>query len=541
MKLPAPYQRLAIIFFLASSFYFLSSLSQLTMPVFAQNQVVQLNPHLSPNTNPDVPQNLHTWTQNMMIEVMAAMSCQLTGVDPLNPTQHCLGVDATTGKIGFVEGGRGAIGVVGNMIAALYHPPLHTRDYFQYLSQNFGLVKPVLAQGVGYQGLTPLAGIWSAFRNIVYLLFTVIFIIIGLAIMFRVKIDPRTVMTIGNTIPQIIVGIIVVTFSFAIAGLLIDLMYISIYLIFAIFNSIKIFDLSVDLGSLKPTIIQGQNAIETANNLKIWDIIGNATKSVKDIILSMFSGLDWFDKVASVIVGLILAALIGSATNLPFAGALGAGAIAIGGVTIVTGGVIQFSIVLITYLIITVALLWALFRLWFALIISYVSILIDVVMGPFMIALGLLPGSTINVGSWLRDLVANLSAFPATILMFLFGKIFIDAFSLSKGIMFVPPLVGNPGNSQSLGSLIGLGIILMTPQVVNMLKEALKAPQFKYGAAIGQAIGVGAGVPERTIGGTMSTMFSPHYKEKAPGSGVYELVYPGGVWGRFVRGFGIVR
>jgi hypothetical protein len=40
-------------------------------------------------------------------------------------------------------------------------------------------------------------------------------------------------------------------------------------------------------------------------------------------------------------------------------------------------------------------------------------------------------------------------------------------------------------------ALFGMGILLMTPKVVDMVKEAIQAPEFKYSSAIGEAVGVG--------------------------------------------------
>ena len=82
------------------------------------------------------------------------------------------------------------------------------------------------------------------------------------------------------------------------------------------------------------------------------------------------------------------------------------------------------------------------------------------------------------------------------------GKVFMDAFTCDVKIQtckdslahnFVPPLIGNPGDPSLIGSLIGLGIILMTPNVVNMLKTALKAPKIDTGG-VGRAVGAGVGV-----------------------------------------------
>src|SRR3989344_6266299 len=253
-------------FFLVILFsFFIFHFSFFISPAFAQakNQTP-----IPANTNPDVPNNLHNWTQNVMIEVMSALTCQLAGVDPINPQQGCLGIDSKSGKIGFLpsavsgKANGGAIGFMGNMIATLYTPPLHTSDYFQNLAQNFGISKKTYAQntGAGFQGLTPLIGVWSAFRNIVYLFLVIVFVVIGLAIMLRVKIDPLTVMTIQNQIPKVIIGVLLVTFSFAIAGFLIDMMWVSIYLIYGIISGIP----GVNLGVFNPSNIQGQSALRVA-------------------------------------------------------------------------------------------------------------------------------------------------------------------------------------------------------------------------------------------------------------------------------------
>ena len=58
---------------------------------------------------------------------------------------------------------------------------------------------------------------------------------------------------------------------------------------------------------------------------------------------------------------------------------------------------------------------------------------------------------------------------------------------------FTPPLLGVPLAQGALGAFVGLGVIFMTPVVVQMMREILKAPQFKYTAAIGQAVGAGLG------------------------------------------------
>ncbi len=470
-------------------------------PAFAQN----VNPFNEPVNNPDVPQNLHTFSQNVFIEVLSAASCQLAGLDPVDPQRGCLGVDPKTKKIGYIKDGGGAIGFMTKMIAVLYVPPVSSGDYFRYMAQNFGLVKPAYAQGVGLPGIKPLLNLWVAFRNMVYFLFVIVFILIGLAIMLRIKIDPRTVMSIENSLPKVIIGLLLVTFSFAIAGFLIDLMYVFTYL--------AINTLSNAAPSINPATINKElytPPIGFANEVMVkpggfaggilnmaWDAAG----SVRDIIGGLLNyqtdiwkwikqpsgGFGWGDFLTFSIP--IIGPILGLASQaLDLSTLLGN----------ILGFVVTWIFGILGFLVITVALLWALFRLWFELIKAYVFLLLDIVFAPFFIIAGVIPGSPLSFSSWIREVLSNLSPFPVAIIMFLLGKAFMEGFTAQGKDMFVPPLIGNPNALTAFGSLIGLGIVLITPQVVTMMKDYLKAPQFKYATAIGQALTVGANVPVGT-------------------------------------------
>ena len=539
------FYRFILVFFLFAILYLIFAI----VPASATSDVAsaQTNPYTVPNTNPDVPRNLHTWTQNVMIEVMSAMSCQLSGIDPTDPKGKCLGVDQKTGKIGYVEGGGGAIGVAGKMIGMLYTPPLHTSDYFKYLASNFGIAKPAYG-ATGFEGLKPVQSLWVAFRNIVYLLFVIVFIVIGIAIMFRVRIDPRTVMTIQNQIPKIIIGILLVTFSFAIAGFLIDLMYVVIFLSYELISGAVT---GTDFSKLNPLNISGQNALRVATHihpLGIFGIAHSGAVAVKDVIQDMLkidssfnsifnpfsfvwhiadvikgnpsvadllidaisygAGTFAFFKVAGLeqtfttpIIGDILNAIIGAGK---YAAAVASGA----GAYLATQSLLRIGLpYLIAYLIIFIALLIALFRLWFVLLMAYVGILLDVVFAPFWIAGALLPGSPIGFGAWLRSIVANLAAFPAVIIMFLLAKAFIDGIGACKlpgcdpNTVFVPPLVGDLPGTDAIGALIGLGIILMTPNVVAMVRAAFGVKGAGVGPMIVGGLAGGLGAP----GGMLAT------------------------------------
>jgi hypothetical protein len=552
------------LFFLLLSFFVLKSVS------FAQTsnaiQPQQNSSDLTSNTNPDVPKNLHNWTQSTLIETIAAISCQITGMDPTNPNQKCLGVDQKTGKIGFVENGEGAIGLLSSNLSLLYTPPLHTGDYISYLSNNFGGTKPSYAAGYtgkGFNSLSPLINIWTSFRNITYLFFVIIFLVIGVAIMLRVKIDPRTVMTIQNQIPKIIIGIVLVTFSFAISGLLIDFMWTSMYVSFGVMSNTSHNIVGSDISDLSPVKMigsspldmyggfvkqinpttdaipaviaprlrsaleqslgitsctgTGSNLLDCANNLinPLTALPNISSPNVINTVINIASdwlgakgfmfGYNWMkesDENVDVLgnsAGTFPGWVTGSATGA------------------VLGGVVHaftelllrdFLPYLIIYLIVYIAVLVTLLRLWFELIKAYIFVLFDVIFAPFWILAGLIPGNTsVNFTSWLKDIVSNLAVFPAVALMFWIGKILMDSVynsSTSTGVgstLFVPPLIGNPNDAQFLVAIIGLGILLSTPQVIVMVKKALKAPSGSLLGGAGQAISAGIAIPMAGVKG----------------------------------------
>lgn len=462
-----------------------------------------------------------------MIEVASSLGCLLGGVDMTNPSQKCLGI--ANGKIGPADSNGGVIGAMGGLIAQTFVPPGNTGSFVRYLSRDFGITKNAYAADAktGFDQLNPFLPAWIAFRNLTYVLFIIIFIVIGFAIMLRVHIDPRTVMTIENQIPKIIIGLILVTFSYAIIGFMIDLMWVFIFLVFNAFSGIGH---GLDLSSFDPSHLQGQNALEIANGLNTQGVVGQGgifgiattvTSSVIGIIFN-FIGLgglaggilnnnilNHFITLISGAIGFFAstqaATAAATSTNIPIlSGVFGAVGAAGTALAAMTGAEFLFRNILpnlIVFLIVSMAMVFALVRLWFTLIKAYVMILVVTVFSPFWILAGLLPGSKLSFTSLLREIGSNLISFPATIVMFLLGKTFIDLLNQAQGGFFVPPLIGRPGEPNTIGAIIGFGIILLTPDVVKMMRKALQAPEFDF-AAIGAAVGVGIGAITGAPGGT---------------------------------------
>ncbi len=118
----------------------------------------------------------------------------------------------------------GLLGVVSNATYAMtsMEIPISTTTYFASINP----VSQAKAQdtGVSYLADTNIVlDIWTQVRNISYAFSAVILVILGFLIMIRKKLDPRTSVTAANSLPRIVIGLILITFSFAISGVLIDL------------------------------------------------------------------------------------------------------------------------------------------------------------------------------------------------------------------------------------------------------------------------------------------------------------------------------
>ncbi|MDO8269970.1 MAG: hypothetical protein Q7T54_04860 [Candidatus Levybacteria bacterium] len=508
----------ALLFFPIFFIFANTSHAQTSVPI--ANDVPQEKTTAYPlNTNPDVPQNFHTYTQNVFIEVLSTATCFVGGVDMLNPDEKCLGIDPVTKKIGYVENGAGLASIMGGMIGGTFNIPVSTSHYGQYLASHFGITKNSLAafpaeegggttvtgfgKGIGFVGLTPVLDIWKTFRNLTYLLFVFIFILLGLGIMFRVNIDARSIMTIQNQIPKIIIGLVLITLSYAIAGFLIDMMYVGIYLVIHIFESQGL----TTMTNIDTNPVSAMGSLGGING-----IAAPAAQGVGGMVSSLFSGSigSWIGMVVTGIIG----SFIGGSLFGGFGGLIGG---AIGAIVGLVGGtkILGLIAMAIAYLIISVAVFTSLFRVWFMLIKAYIFIFLDVIFAPFWIIGGLLPGAPGGVGPWIRSLIANLAAFPAVVVLFMIGKTMQDQAFNTSGT-FVPPLIGNPGTSSgdAIASILGLGIILIMPEAVTITKSTLKAPELKYTAAIGKAIGQGQGYVSKPIGGAWKELMG----EKRDGS-----------------------
>lgn len=362
--------------------------------------------------------------------------------------------------------------------------PLSGIGYVKEKIQNFSLVPIAHAQtvGFGYDALRPIQSMWSASRNIAFGLFVLAAVIFAFMIMFRVKISPQVVITVQSAIPKLIISLVLVTFSYAIAGFLIDLMYVVIGLLSVIMSS---FMPSVLGLVLSPKIIF---SLLTQGN-----ILGVVGINIQSGIFALI-----FTYLTPLIIGLaILTVIIGVAT-----------------------GGLWLLIPLAILVVVVVMAIWMSLKTIWALLKAFVNIILLTIFAPLQIVAGVIVPN-FGFGQWVKSYISNLSVFVVTGALYLFSIIFlaqglyIGLEDIAGGLIVsllnpifgpiginlttaglisnyttFPPLLGS-GSAQGVGLLfLGVSFVLFTliPKATEIIQGLLSGKPFAYGSAIGEVM-----------------------------------------------------
>lgn len=388
----------------------------------------------------------------------------------------------------FSQNEPGLLGFVGQGLSLIIsNPPASSKNYIAYVSNNLKnthVVSETFAadQGYGFSGLSGFLPIWRAVRNISYVIFVIFFIVYGFMMMFRVNINAKTVISIQLALPKLIFTLLIITFSYAIVGLMVDLMYVFFYMILS--------------------LLQSQNII-------LMDNI--------------------FVKASSGQHGAIFSFLSNSIFAIP-ASAIGILNLIIGGPTFITA-IISFvplfgGLGFIIGLVLSIAILISYVKLTWKLITAFLAVIISLVTAPIVLLGNALPGST-SFKTWIMGIIANLSVFPITMILLLFSYILMvqplvnclgfctrtddtapivtraleylfGVRNLSGGTIMTIPFISPPlasvseglfaNSSDAILALFGVALLLMASKYVDIVRDALKVPPFKYGSAIGEAL-----------------------------------------------------
>ncbi len=383
--------------------------------------------------------------------------------------------------------------ITGNLLLAR---PASSIDYLAYVSSNLKerhIIDQAYAAGPGYgfKALSPVLPLWRAFRNIAYMLFALAFILYGVMIMFRIRIDGKTAASIQLAIPKLIATLLIITFSYAIVGFL------------------------VDLSTLVTSLAINLMAVGDHNILNLtW------YKSV----VSAASGTSRFGAIGSLFVNTIVALIISpfvlvsvwaGPTTQFFGLVLGIAGFRFGFGFII--GIILFLMILYSY-----------FKLIIKLFQAFLSIIVSLIFAPLILLGNIFPGST-SFSGWLRSIYGNLAVFPvAVFFLTLSYALMVQPFfgtipslinwipgvaaplaTLTSNVLGVRPLATTDGiwsppmtfpfvgaNGDMVLAAIGIGLLLMSSKYCEMVEKALKTPPFPYGAAIGEALKYGVNTHE---------------------------------------------
>ncbi len=375
---------------------------------------------------------------------------------------------------------QSAIYNLSSYITAMYlNPPASTYAFIQDMGQTLGFMpKKTYAQGVGFSGLSALLPIWKVFRNMAYFLLAIVMVVIGFMVMFRKKIDPKTVVTVQNALPRIVIALLLITFSYAIVGLMIDIMYVLIAIIGGIFKSAGLININ------QTQALNGQ-LLGSINNIKPFEIIFRLFGISDPAVMA-----EW---AAGMTVGGIIATVLAPELGLT----LGLIPLIIGASSLLIGALIAIAMLLL-YL-----------RLFIFFVSTYIKIIIALIFAPFQLLVEAIPGSKAFDG-WIRNLAANILVFPAAVVMFALAAVFYN-YSNTTTPLWAPPFAGFLNNTTSIGTVVALGILFAIPSIGKQLTELFKSKSTLQGG-IGE-IGGMLGAPAQ-IGMQLYSMAASKQQSK---------------------------
>lgn len=409
-------------------------------------------------------------------------------------------------------------GFVSKLIVLPYTNPPASGAYWAYNGlQSAGFIdKSYAAEGIGFSAIKPFSNLWKIFRDVAYMLLVIVLIAIGFMIMFRAKLNPQTVITVENSLPKIVIALILITFSFAIAGFMIDLMYIVIALIISIISGNNAFynTSQVQNEYLNASMWKIGGSMFLAKDNKffiggfsflmdtgaaLFSIVGPTFGGIVRTVLGGLGGyLTWsqlIKKVDFLSTGLNS---IGAATvdigNLPqiIIGAIVSGLLIMTGASLGAFFVPQFIIGLL----ILITIIFLFFRIFLMLFKAYLQTTLLIILSPFLLLFEAIPGKN-AFSYWFKSLLGEIITFPTVIAIFMIGYVLTNTLVSAHNIWTPPFLVGL--DPQAFSFLIGIGLVFLIPDLVKALKDALGIKPLPVSLGLGTffagtATAVGAGI-----------------------------------------------
>jgi len=411
-------------------------------------------------------------------------------------------------------------GIVTDALLIPYANPPASGLYWAYSGlQQAGFIPKTYAAnnstGIGFASLSLFMPIWKTFRNLVYVIMVLIIISIGLMIMLKVKINPQTVVNIENSLPKIVIAMLLITFSYAIAGFLIDLMYIATLIVINIMapaGNLNLTDtINTYLNKGLIDIIALNFNIYFAGLNAFYNILPNMIKGIISIVLNFLTLLLVY-RIASKIgdLGNALGAEASVGISLGAEANINLARLISTIIGIITGVLLGPIILYIIFMfIVIIGLLFLFFRIFFLLLYSYIQIIVYIMFAPLLIITEAIPGRS-GFMPWLKNILGNLITFPVVIGLFLTLAVIDKQINLqgySTNMLtgttniFIPPLISSNYNLEYVIPIINAVFLLMIPDLTKNIRQMIVgktslpavAPNVLLGG-VGGAVGSSVGL-----------------------------------------------
>ena len=356
--------------------------------------------------------------------------------------------------------GNGALMSLANYTdkLAFASPPVSTSYYLASLGKNLGIdIVPTAyaanGQGIGFGAFYSVLKLWRVMANIAYGLLAIVFVIIGFLIMFRSKLNSQAEITIQTALPRLVVTMILIAFSYPIAGLLVDFMYLIIYAFVGFLSSNNLINAGKTLQIIftsdpfRATLMKG-----FAKNAA-WNVGGGVNQGIKSLVGQT--------------AGNLIGGLAGSATDI------------------------------LLWVLLAFFLLYITLHIFITMLKAYAEILLYVALAPVYILGNAFPGSS-AFSSWLKTLIAKLLVFPVIIFHYIIVAILVDSqawgatgnlYNQGISVGWSPPMFNfNTGTAgvKAILSIVSLGILYLAPKAAETTENLVKG---QLNLDMNQAIG----------------------------------------------------
>src|SRR3989344_2796326 len=552
----------------------------LATPAFAASSTPSAIPSVSPlqpvtyNLPTSISPTSPLYTDLLVNNLFHSFSCLAIGQSMIG--QPCLSYQVTKNAQGMLQGipvlsqtnlSGGALGGVTSVIGALYqNPPVRTADYLASVGQGLGIVKEANAQvvGSGAAVLNPILTLWQVSRNVSYVIMIIIFLVIGLMVMFRNKLNPQTVITAQAALPGLIIGLVLITFSYFLAGLVSDTAFVGTNLVGYYFAAAQ----------GKTDDPERTNLVDTISSKNVFSFFGPLTGIVSNDkasaaldslmnelgpgvqaqlrFFASWLGIQFISPVAGGIPppwGLVAGPVISVITGLSFASAP------------------TFFLGFFISIVATFALIYTMLKLLLRLISSFLTIIFLTISAPFQFLAASLPGRQGIATAWILNMLANILVFPAVLAVFYFVAFILGSsvvgvnyplkVSYSNRIeihTFIPTALAQTQGVQITGKntfpllggldlsfiniLLAFGALMALPKIPDIVVSAI-GRMGQAGQLLGQEISGGvrsgqgyAGQLQGNVSGGVSNIkrgdFGQHDYRWVPGVGMeYGPIKPG--------------